>query len=250
MFMKKLITFIFILTFCYTYSQNKSYTRSLDGVDKVIIESSSDLIIKPVDSTKLFLQILNDTIDNKKVYYQKGKDITNGLGFRVMREDSVLKIIDLRRYIKKKKIIVSLPKSMSLSVFSGSLGSITIDSFESDLEVISLAGSIDLQKVTGPITASSVTGDISTTFTNVDDKKNNTITSMSGEIEVTISSKTKVDLYVKTLKNFYTNFNLKSKTKLDPQKKQEVNISGEKLNGGGSKLTLRSSRGNIYLKKI
>ncbi len=247
--MKKLITFIFILTFCYTYSQKK-YTRSLDGVDKVIIESSSDVIIKPGDSTKLILQTLADIVDNKKVYYQKGKDITNGLGFRVVREDSLLKVIDLRTYIRKKQIIVTLPKSMSLSVYSGSLGSISIDSFESDLEVISLAGSIDLQKVTGPITASSVTGDISTTLTNVDHNKNNTITSMNGDIKVTMSSKTRVDLYVKTPKNFYTNFNLKSKTKLDLQKKQEVNISGEKLNGGGSKLTLRSSRGNIYLRKI
>ena len=106
-----------------------------------------------------------------------------------------------------------------------------------------------MKNVTGPITIDANVAKVNIDFDVVSQKSPITISSSVSEIDVAIPADTKANLELKTQGTVYTNFDFEI-----PKKKGLKNISGRKsiissLNGGGVKIYIKSSMGNIYLRK-
>ena len=144
---------------------------------------------------------------------------------------------------------IKLPKNINISVNGGNMGSIYMEGFTGEVEAETNVGSIQMKNVTGPITANTSVGRIDIDFDKVSQKSPITISSSVSEIDIAIPANTNADLELKTQGTVYTNFDFKM-----PEKKGMPNVSRRKsivskLNNGGVKIYIKSSMGNIYLRK-
>lgn len=263
--MKKIFALLLLVS-CVMNAQEKQFKYSLSGIEKVQIETntatkvvvgtSSEIIIKESNHNNDFEYDHYDNddkkIDKKKgltAIYAGGKDDTNGFGFSVVKEGNLLIIRDLKSQFQRSSIEITLPKNMNINIDSGNLGSIDIEGFTGEVEAESNVGAINMKNVTGPITAHTSVGPITVDFTTVSQKSPITISSSVSEIDVTLPGNTKANLELKTGGTVYTNFDFPA-----PPKKGLPNVSGNKsingtINNGGVKIQIKSSMGNIYLRK-
>ena len=266
--MKKLFAILLFIS-CVIHAQEKQFKYSLSGINKVQIESNtatkivvgttSEIIIKDSNHSKRSAHDHDDNhenndkkIDKKKgltAIYAGGKDDTNGFGFSVLKEGNLLIIRDLKSQFQRSGIEITLPKNMNINIDSGNLGSIDIEGFTGEVEAESNVGAINMKNVTGPITAHTSVGPITIDFTTVSQKSPISISSSVSEIDVTLPGNTKANLELKTGGTVYTNFDFPA-----PPKKGLPNVSGNKtingiINNGGVKIQIKSSMGNIYLRK-
>lgn len=262
--MKKLIVLLILCSSTALFAQ-KTYKKSLQGIKTVRIESDSDITVLSGNTSELVLSEQANKHDNHfptfgdkknkdrkkglKAIYAGGTDNTDGLGFSITKEGSVLVVRDLKSHMQRDEIKVKLPKTMNINIDSGNLGAILIDGFTAEVEADSNVGEITLKNVTGPVTAHTSTGTISVVFTKVNQSAPISISSSVGEIDVSLPANTKANLDLRTNGTVYTNFDFKA-----PPKKGLPNRSGMKnisspINGGGVKIKLKSSMGNIYLRK-
>ena len=272
--MKK-ITILLLFISCVINAQKKEYKQSLAGVKKVQIETGTKTKVTVGTSNMLVIKDLksshsdhdddhdsdehfpaSDGHKSKKdktkgltAIYPGGKDNTNGYGFSVYKEGNTLVVRDLKSHFQRHGIHIELPKTMNMSVDSGNLGSVHIEGFTSEVEVETNVGRIDMKDVTGPVTVHGNVGPINIEFSKVNQSSPISISSSVSEIDVTIPASTKADLELKTNGTVYTNFDIQM-----PTKKGMKNVSGIKrinssINNGGVKIKLRSSMGNIYLRK-
>ncbi|KGL62042.1 DUF4097 family beta strand repeat-containing protein [Polaribacter sp. Hel1_85] len=266
--MKKiLILLLFVSTII--SAQKKEFKYSLSGVKKVVLSSDTTIKIEVGTTQELILtdSKKGDSEDHDNHFperdekskedkrkgltaiYPGGKDDTNGFGFSVLKEGTTLYITDLKSYMQRHGLYVKLPKNINISVDSGNLGSIYITGFTGEVEAESNVGRIEMKNVTGPITANTSVGKIDIDFDVVSQKSPITISTSVSEIDVALPANTKANLELRTQGTVYTNFDFPN-----PKKKDLPSISGRKsivskLNNGGVKIYIKSSMGNIYLRK-
>jgi hypothetical protein len=265
--MKKIIL-LFIFCSSVAFAQESAYKKSLSGIKKVRIVCDTDVTVVTGNTSELILsegryvkgeneehiwkgksKKGNDRSKGLRPIYPGGEDNTNGFGFAVSVENGVLTLKDLKSHFQRSQFKVVLPKDMDIDIKIMNLGGVSVKGFTSEVEVEANVGKIDLIDVTGPITAHTATGTITVVFDNVNQSAPITISSAIGEIDVSLPANTKANLSVDTNKTVYTNFDFKA-----PPKKGLPNRSGlssieKTLNGGGVKIKLKSSMGNIYLRK-
>jgi len=250
----------------------KEFKYSLSGIQKVVFSTGTSIKIEVGTTQELILQELmlsgtkdvnhklhnlfphknsEEKVDKRKgltAVYPSGKDGTNGLAFSISKEGGVLYITDLKSHFQRHGLKVKLPKNINISVDAGTWGSVTIDGFTGEVEVATESGRIEMKNVTGPITANAY-GIIDIDFDKVSQASPITISSTFSDIDVAIPANTKADLTLRTEGTVYTNFDFDI-----PKKKGLKNVSGRKnivskLNNGGVKIYIKSSMGNIYLRK-
>lgn len=268
--MKKIFALVFLISFA-SKAQDKQFKYALSGIEKVQIESNTATKIVVGTTSELIIKNSNHSKENshddfphdddkhedKKAdkkkgltaIYAGGKDDTNGLGFSISKEGKTLIIRDLKSQFQRSGIEIVLPKNININIDSGTLGSIDIEGFTGEVEAESNVGFINMKNVTGPITAHTSVGPITIDFTNVSQKSPISISSSVAEIDVSLPANTKADLELKTNGTVYTNFDFPA-----PPKKGLPNVSGNKtinssINNGGVKIQIKSSMGNIYLRK-
>lgn len=274
--MKKLII-VFLLITSAISAQEKEFRKSLTGIKKVHIKSNttisivtnstSELVIgnlkskkKHIDDDELIGDYAHDNHDEEyrqkrkdkrkglTAIYPGGKDNSGGFGFTVSKEGTTLIIKDLKSHFQRNGVQISLPKNMNIIADAGQLGNVFVKGFSSEVEVETNVGKIMLEDVTGPITAHSSVGNITVDFANVSQSSPITISTSVSEIDVALPINTKASLDMKTNGTVYTNFDLKA-----PEKDGLKDISSKKITGdinsGGVKIKLKSSLGNIYLRK-
>jgi len=254
----KNILLLFLFCSSIAFAQKKTYTHSLQGVEKVQINSDTKITVVSGNASQLEISGVKNEKDDKKLMekkkglkaiYSGGEDTTDGFGFSINKEGTVLIINDLKSFYQRGKITITLPKTMNIDINAGNMGAINIDGFSSELELRTNIGKIDLKNVTGPITAHSSTGTISVDFSTINQSSPISISTSVGEIDVSIPGSTKANLNVNSRGTIYTNFDFKA-----PPKKGLRNVSGlrkvnQQINGGGVNIKLHSSMGNIYLRK-
>jgi len=106
---------------------------------------------------------------------------------------------------------------------------------------------VTLAKVTGPIVVNTISGSVSVVFTDIAKDKPISISSVSGEVDVTIPAKTPFSLEMGTVSGqMYSDFDF-------PVTKDMKRVGGgsirSDLNGGGTAVRLHSVSGSIYLRK-
>jgi DUF4097 and DUF4098 domain-containing protein YvlB len=108
--------------------------------------------------------------------------------------------------------------------------------------------SINLQQVTGPLVLSTISGNIDITFGAINTLKPFSINSISGEIDITLPSKLSANIEMESLSgSIYSDFEI-------PGSSKNLNQVGGnhldyKLNGGGTKISIVTVNGFIYLRK-
>lgn len=266
--MKKLCLLLLLVSTVIS-AQKKDFKYSLSGIKKVVLSSDTTIKLEVGTTQELILLEKKDNHSNEdenhfnnenknskndkrkglKAIYPGGSDDTNGFGFSISKDGTTLIVSDLKSHFQRHGLYVKLPKNINISVDSGNLGSIYMENFTGEIEASSNVGKIEMKNVTGPITVNSNVGKIDIDFDQVNQKSPITISSSVSEIDVAIPANTKANLELKTQGTVYTNFDFKT-----PEKKGMPNVSGRKmisskLNNGGVKFYIKSSMGNIYLRK-
>lgn len=257
--MKKILITFLLIIYAITIQSQEVYKHSLNGIKKVKIDANTSVKVIASNTAELIITGKKKTYKEKKkdekrkglrAIYPSGKDDTNGLGFSINKEGVILLVTDLKHHFQRKNVTFTLPKNIDVIVDGGQLGSVNIEGFSSEIEVEANIGEITINKVTGPVTAYSQVGDIDVDFITVNQNLPISINSSVGAIDVALPANTNADLDIKAnTGTVYTNFNLKT-----PKEKGMKNISRPKkitgsINNGGVKIKLKSSVGNIYLRK-
>lgn len=229
------------------------YTQSLEGITWVNIESKAQIVVKTHPGNQLLIKGRNmpqnpDKAKGLKLVGDQGFDNTNA-GFYVIKEGSNLLVRNLRKS-EGDGAEIYLPASQNIKVKSNGLNNIEISGFTAEVEASSeLVGNITITNVTGPVTANSNTGNVDVIFTKVSQYTPISISTATGDVDVTLPNDTPADLVMdSTMGEIYTNFDLKV-----PDKDGLKAISAQKvkgsINNGGVKIQLNSATGNIYLRK-
>ncbi len=272
-----ILNIAFLLAVAFGFAQ-ENFKQSLNGIKKVEIETNTRVWVVIGSSNEIELSNganCDGCEDSKKDYdnynnnynynndnddeddrakgltpiYSGGTDNT-GFGMYMERDGDVLRLKDLKSWMQRGGFTVSLPRSVDLKLDCGSLGSAWVNGLSSDLEVNTSTGSIMLKDVTGPITAHSSTSTIDVVFSTVNQGAPISISSSTGHVDVSLPSNTNADVELKsTMGEVYSNFDLE----VPREDGLRVvggrrNIKG-KLGSGGVKISLRSSTGNVYLRK-
>lgn len=207
--------------------------------DEIIIQASSGFEAPPERSKGL-----------KPLYYA-GVDNT-GIGLSITNEASGLKVEKVTR--KEVKYTIRLPKQVSVlfqEVNWQGGSKIAISNMDGDLEIKTNVANINLTNVTGPVVANTTSGDVNVVFSALNQSKPTAISSISGEVDVTLPATAKSTMKLRSINGeMYTDFDLGTKSNKDGLSKVGggTNIEGT-TNGGGVEVQLNTISSNIYIRK-
>nr|WP_273569052.1 DUF4097 family beta strand repeat-containing protein [Maribacter sp. Hal144] len=125
-----------------------------------------------------------------------------------------------------------------------------MEGFTGEVEAnANLNGGLRLTNLSGPVTAYSLNEGIRVEFKEINQDSPIVLRTTNGEIDVTLPGNTSANLELSSWNgDIYTNFDLSR-----PDKDGLKSISGREIkgaiNGGGVDITLKSTNGNIYLRK-
>ena len=252
----KITLALFLCTFI--SQAQETYKHSLSGIKKVKIYTDTSIDLKTGNSNQL---VISGTDKNKKstsriakskglkALYSNGDDNT-GQGLEVTKDGSTLIVKDLESFMKRSGFKIQIPNGIEVYLNAGNLGHVKIDGVTSEIEVKTNVGHINLKNVTGPATVSTNTGNITAVFSKVNQSNPITLRTATGDVDVSLASTTKADLSLKsTMGTVYTDFDFKV------TKSKGLNPVGNprkistKLNNGGVQISLKSTTGNVYLRK-
>ena len=253
----------------------EEFKQSLSGINKIELETNTMVNVKIGTSNEIIFEngatcnncdhdnhydyneheYENDQDDEEerskglKAVYAGGVDNT-GFGMQMDKDGDVMRLTDLKSFTQRRGFTITIPANIDLKLDCGSLGGARVEDFSKELEVKTSVGSIELVNVTGPITAHSSVGAIDVKFREVNQSSPISISSSTSPVDVSLPSNTKANIEMRsTMGSVYSNFDLEVPREdglkaVGGQRK----IKGE-LNGGGVNISLRSSTGNIYLRK-
>ena len=249
--MRRLATILLLCAVtAFIHAQN-DYTKSLNGIEWVKIESKAEIILKTHDSDQL---LIKSEARSERPNRAKGLKLVSGsgtdntdVGFSVVQDGNNLIVKNLR---KSDHALIYLPALQNVSVKTTWHGDVEIEGFSGEIEAdAQLNGGIKIMDVTGPVTANALNGDIEVVFKTVKQSSPTSIYTTNGAVDITMPSSTPANLSLGTTNGeIYTNFDLKK-----PQKEGLTTISSQNIKGninnGGVSIKLKSTNGNIYLRK-
>lgn len=249
--MKKVLSILVICVLASSLQAQSDYSKPLNGIEWVKIESNSEIILKTHDKDEILIKALDlepkpERAKGLKLVGVGGEDNTN-VGFNVVQTGSDLIVQSVR---KAGGAEIYLPKSQNVSVTNSWNGDIRIEGFTGEVEAnANLNGGLRLKNVSGPITAYALNEGIQVEFEEINQDSPIVIRTTNGEIDVTLPENTPADLYLSSWNgDVYSNFDLKR-----PDKNGLKSISGKdvkgSINNGGVTIKLKSTNGNIYLRK-
>lgn len=264
----RLVITLFLMSVCVTYAQ-KDFKQSLSGVKYVKIKMDAKINLVAGGTNELVIsenknddhdydydhdsdeekKAKEDKMKGMKAVYAGGVDNT-GFGLSVEKDGDVLKIKDLKSWMQRGSVTITVPQTMNVMLDCGNLGRADVEGFTSEVEVNANVGHINLSNVTGPVTAHTSTGAITVKFSNVNQSSPISISSSTGDVDVSLPISTKADLELNSsMGTIYTDFDLEVPREDGMKRIGAIRKIESKLNNGGVKISLRSSTGNVYLRK-
>lgn len=245
---------ILLLAACLMVSLGQAqdgYSKSLSGVEWVKIESKADIIVRTHSKNELLIKASRNPEVSKRakglrLVGEGGEDNTD-VGFYVVQDGNTLIVKNLR---KNESARIFLPKDQNVSVKSTWNGDIDIDGFSGEVEANArLNGSVDVRNVNGPVTANALNGDIDVFFNTIKQDSPISIYTTNGAVDVSMPSDTPAQVSLSSTNGeIYSNFDLKREEKegLKSYSRRSVKAT---INNGGVNISLKSTNGNIYLRK-
>ncbi|GAB3327652.1 hypothetical protein GCM10027299_28570 [Larkinella ripae] len=208
-----------------------------DG-DEVSIRASTGLDAPPERAKGL-----------KPLYYSAVDN--SGIGLAVTPDNAGLKIEKATR--KEIDYTLRVPRKASILIrqVNWRNGSVTISNVDGDLEIKTTNSPITLKNVSGPVVANTTHGEVNVVFANLSQEKPTSITTISGDVDVTLPANAKTNMKLRSIDGeMYTDFDLGLKSARDGLSKVggARNIEGS-TNGGGVEIQLNTIGSNIYIRK-
>ena len=249
--MKKLIVFLFTALLATNLQAQTDYSKPLNGIEWVKIKSKSEIILKTHDKNEILIKakILKSAPGKAKglKLVGVGDEDNTDIGFNVVQTGSNLIVESVR---KSGVAEIYLPKSQNVSVTNSWHGDISIEGFTGEVEAnANLNGGLSLTNLSGPVTAYALNENIRVAFDKINQDAPIVIRTTNGEIDVTLPGNTPADLELSSWNgDIYTNFDLSKPDKDGLQSISGKNVKGA-INNGGVDIILKSTNGNIYLRK-
>ena len=250
--MKKTITFVLVLLTTGLCSAQTDYSKSLSGVEWVKITSKSNIKVRVHDKNEILIKgnrshRQSEQAKGLRLVGEGGTANTN-VGFNVVEEGNDLIVTNLR---KNESAEIYLPKNQKIAVTSTWNGDISIQGFSSEIEATcELNGGLRVNNISGPLTANTRNGEIDVIFDTISQSSPTTLNTTNGAIDITLAGNTAADISMSSWNgDMYSNFDIKSASNKDGMKKVSSRKTAGTINGGGVSITLKSTNGNIYLRK-
>jgi len=180
--------------------------------------------------------------------FPTGTDNT-GIGLDVQKVDNKITITCLIPFTQDGEYKIKVPENLAIEITSGCERSndVSISGMKNEID-INTCHDIDLKGVTGPLVLATISGDINIAFASLNAAKTSSVNSISGDVDITLPSKTPVDLELHTISGaIYSDFDFSDSQK--NLKRVGGNVMNHSLNGGGFKFNIGSISGNVYLRK-
>jgi len=242
----------------------QSYKHAIKNSKRVVIENLlGEVTFDGYDGNEIIVEVSNfkappKRADGLKAIYGGGEENT-GIGLTFLELDGSIQISGASKQSEDAKYTFKIPNSMTLKVNYASpfaeSDQIVFKNFKNEISIKTLNADIEFIDVTGPITSSTIDGDTKVVFSKVSQESPISISSIDGEIDVTIPANTPSNL---RFSNFdgevYTDFDIDF---IDKDKKGDHslsyigghNSSSGTINGGGVEISLKTIDGIIYLRK-
>jgi len=257
--MKTRIIFFFTLLFIFTgkmilaqdyripvENANEATLQLCDFSGKMTIVgySGNEIIVSPAEK----VGPPPERAKGLKPVFSNGTDNT-GIGLNVEKEGNRVMVSYLLPFTQQKEFTLQVPENMALSISSGceNNNDLYISKMKDEIE-IQTCHSINLQQVTGPLVLTTIAGNIDISFSTLNTQKPFAINSVSGEIDITLPSKLAADVEMGTVTgSMYSDFDF-SNTRKDLNQVGGNHLN-YKMNGGGTRISIVTVSGNIYLRK-
>jgi len=176
----------------------------------------------------------------------------SGIGLNIIQSGNIVTISGTHRNRKNEDYRIMLPANIKLKIVHASFRSddITVRGMTNEVEVKSQVGDLLFTNVTGPIIASTISSDIKVEFSSLNQSSPSSITSVSGNIDISLPESSKGDFTMSSISGeIYTDMEFQNEMKKGAGFPPEVISVNSKLNGGGVNVTLRSVSGDIFIRK-
>lgn len=221
----------------------------------VIENLSSDLIIEGTSGSEIKIESYNyrglpEKAKGLKPLSATGPENT-GIGLNIMQEGSTIKLSGAHREADRANYVISLPKNLKLKLNYNSwqAGDVVIKGMTGEVEAKSQVGDLGFIDVTGPIVAHTLSSDLEVTFTTLSTASPTSLSSTSGDIDITIPSDTKGTFKMSTISGgVYTAYDFDFGDEAKISRIGGQSATGQ-LNGGGVEVTLKSVSGDIYIRR-
>lgn len=221
----------------------------------VIDNLSADLMIEGTSGSEIKIEARNykglpDKAKGLKPLSATGPENT-GVGLSMKQEGNTISLSGAHREADRADYIMYLPRNLKLKINYNSwqAGDVVIKGMAGEVEAKSQVGDLKLIGVTGPIVAHTLSSDLVVIFTSVSSTSPTSLSSTSGDIDVTFPANTKSTLKMSTVSGgVYTAFDFDFGEDAKINRIGGQNATG-KLNGGGTEMSLKSVSGDIYVRK-
>lgn len=180
-----------------------------------------------------------------------GEPENTGIGLSVTQEGNTISIAGAHREADDAEYFISLPKNVMIRIDYNSWQAeeVKIVGMENEIEAKSQVGDLVFVDVTGPIVAHTLSSDLEVIFSSVNQAFPSSITSTSGDIDVTLPSETKGTFRMATVSGgIYTDLDFDLGEDANKRRIMGQSATG-KLNGGGVEVSIKTISGDIYARK-
>jgi hypothetical protein len=179
-------------------------------------------------------------------------------GLQIDEENNVVNVrVDPPR---RGNLVLLVPSQTSLNLRGVNGCRIDVENVDGDIEANCVNGTIAMRNVSGSVVAHAVNGKVLVTMDRLDANKPLALSSLNGDVDLTVPAATKADLRMKSTNgDVYTDFEVTIQP--TPSGAVERTREGGKyrvridrgvqgtINGGGPMLSMTTMNGNVYLRK-
>jgi len=258
--MKTIITgLIFIMSNVVVALDKTSFSYSVKGNAAetwLVIENLfADIDIEGINGSEIKIETNNykglpEKARGLKPLSASGPENT-GVGLSISQDGNTINLSAASREADDADYILYLPKNLKLKINYNSwqAGDIVIKGMAGEVEAKSQVGDLEFIDVTGPIVAHTLSSDVEVTFSTLSSTSPTSLSSTSGDIDVTLPESVKGTFKMATVSGgVYTAFDFDFGEEAQVRRIMGQNATG-KLNGGGVEVSLKTVSGDIYIRK-
>ncbi len=180
-----------------------------------------------------------------------GDPENTGIGLSIKQEGNVIYLTGAHREADDSKYRIRVPKDLMLKLdyLSWQADDVKITGMQNEIEAKSQVGDLLFVDVTGPIVVHSLSSDLEVVFSSLDQSSPSSITSTSGDIDVTLPASSKGVFKMATVSGgVYTDLDFDLGDDANQRRLMGQSATGT-LNGGGVEVQLKTISGDIYVRK-
>ena len=255
--MKMQVIGLLLITAGSAYAQEFSYTVKGNATETTvwINQLYADLEIEGTQGSDIRIEAkgyegLPEKAKGLRPLSSGGPENT-GIGLSISQEGNRISISGAHREADDAEYLIMLPKNIKLNIDYNSwqAGDVKIKGMANEVEAKSQVGDLYFEDITGPIVAHTLSSDLEVKFNDLSQVSPSSITSTSGDIDITLPSGVKGTFKMATVSGgVYTDLDFDLGEEGNVRRMMGASATG-KLNGGGVEVSLKTVSGDIYVRK-